>query len=440
MYEEYDSETMLARYDRDANTVKLEWKKEASGDDYRTPLMHTAELIRKHGCDTMIIDAGKLGKVNDPDKNWSSKVLLPALVKAGLEEVIFIGEDPGGDFKDKIKVKTAASMEEAEDLLKKEAHPSAEVSAMTKDQAIEYLGLEKGATKEEIDDKFYLLVMRYRKSKDEDAEQKLADLSCAYHIASGRKEEEEQREIAHEQAKKYFGKTSEEWKTFFGYNWIKFVLGAGILIFVIGLVNFFAGNDNSCTVISFGNFGHSASYMTSVLELYGYTNPYVASVDYVVPNTEGQENQAYADQTLAAFFSADPNVLITDEMTYVYYFSQFADLADVYEIMQEELPQSTLDMLTPVYMSELEAYNLTKTYYEQIYDIQDYDNEVDVDMLSDVPVLIGFEITDADVIEKLGYENRWQKQPATLIFGIYANTSSMADSTQVLITLLKAAG
>ena len=438
MYEEYDSDTMLARYDRDANTVKLEWKKEASGDDYRTPLMHTAELIRKHGCDTMIIDAAKLGKVNDPDKNWTLKVLLPAWTKAGLEEVIFIGANPGGDFKDKIKTRTVESMEEAEALLKQEAHPSAEVSAMTKEQAIEYLGLEAGASKEEIDDKFYLLIKRYRKSDDEDAEQKIADISCAYHIASGRKEEEDQRELEYEQAKKTFGKTKEEWKTFFGYNWIKFVFAAGMLVFVISLINFFATNDNSCTVISFGNFGQSTSYMTSVLELYGYTNPYVATVDYVVPNTEGQEKQAYSDQTLAAFFSADPNVLISDEMTYVYYFSQFADLTEIDEIIKEEVPAEIYDSLTPVYMSELEAYNLTKAYYEQIYEIQDYDNEIDVNELSDKPVLIGYELTDADVIEKLGFDNRWQKQPATLVFGIYSNTSSMADSTEVLITVLKA--
>lgn len=439
MYEEYDSETMLARYDRDANTVKLEWKKETSGDDYRTPLMHTAELIRKHGCDTMIIDATKLGKVNDPDKNWTLKVLLPAWDKAGLEEVIFIGANPGGDFKDKIKTRTVESMEEAEALLKQEAHPSAEVSAMTKEQAIEYLGLDKDASKEEIDDKFYLLIKRYRKSGDEEAEQKIADISCAYHIASGRKDEEEQRELEYEQAKKTFGKTKEEWKTFFGYNWIKFVFAGGMLIFIISLVNFFATNDNSCTVISFGNFGQSTSYITSVLEIYGYTNPYVATVDYVVPNTEGQEKQAYSDQTLAAFFSADPNVLISDEMTYVYYFSQFADLTEIDEIVREEVPAEIYDSLTPVYMSELEAYNLTKAYYEQIYDIQDYDAEIDVNELSDEPVLIGYELTDEDVIEKLGFDNRWQKQPATLIFGIYSNTSSMADSTEVLITVLKAA-
>ena len=125
MYEEYDSETMFARYDKGANTVKLEWKKEASGDAYRTPLMHAAELIRKHGCDTMIIDASKLGKIPEADKTWTVKVFEPALKKSGLEEVIFVGKDLGEDFKGKIKRKTVPTMEEAEQLIRKEAHPSA---------------------------------------------------------------------------------------------------------------------------------------------------------------------------------------------------------------------------------------------------------------------------------------------------------------------------
>ena len=227
---------MFARYDKGANTVKLEWKKEASGDAYRTPLMHAAELIRKHGCDTMIIDASKLGKIPEADKIWTVKVFEPALKKSGLEEVIFVGKDLGEDFKGKIKRKTVATMEEAEQLIRKEAHPSAGIAEMTREQAIEYLGLPADADSTAIDDKFYQLAKRYRKSTDEDAEQKLADLSAAYNIASGRRDEEEQRELAHDQAKKIFGKTAEDWKTFFGYNWIKFVLGAGLIVFIISLV------------------------------------------------------------------------------------------------------------------------------------------------------------------------------------------------------------
>ena len=250
---------MFARYDKGANTVKLEWKKEASGDAYRTPLMHAAELIRKHGCDTMIIDASKLGKIPEADKTWTVKVFEPALKKSGLEEVIFVGKDLGEDFKGKIKRKTVATMEEAEQLIRKEAHPSAGIAEMTREQAIEYLGLPADADSTAIDDKFYQLAKRYRKSTDEDAEQKLADLSAAYNIASGRRDEEEQRELAHDQAKKIFGKTAEDWKTFFGYNWIKFVLGAGLIVFIISLVNFFTQGGNSCTVISFGNFGHTTS-------------------------------------------------------------------------------------------------------------------------------------------------------------------------------------
>ena len=430
---------MFARYDKGANTVKLEWKKEASGDAYRTPLMHAAELIRKHGCDTMIIDASKLGKIPEADKTWTVKVFEPALKKSGLEEVIFVGKDLGEDFKGKIKRKTVPTMEEAEQLIRKEAHPSAGIAEMTREQAIEYLGLPADADSTAIDDKFYQLAKRYRKSTDEDAEQKLADLSTAYNIASGRRDEEEQRELAHDQAKKIFGKTAEDWKTFFGYNWIKFVLGAGLIVFIISLVNFFTQGGNSCTVISFGNFGHTTSYISSVLELYGYSNPYVATVDYIVPNTEGLQNQQYADQTLAAFFSADPNVLITDEMTYVYYFSQFADLTDAYDIIMDEIPEEVAAAITPIYMSEREAYNLTKTYYEQIYEIQDYDAEIDESELSDKQIMIGLEITDPDMIEKLGFENWWHKQPPTLVFGIFSNTSSLADSIQVLITILKAA-
>ncbi len=439
MYEEYDSETMLARYDNEANTVRLEWKKEATGDEYRTPLMHAAELIRKHGCSTMIIDATKLGKIPEADKIWTVKVFEPALKKSGLEEVIFVGRDLGKDFKGKIKRKNVATMEEAEKLIKKEVHPSAGIAEMTKEQAIEYLGLPADADTAAVDDKFYQLAKRYRKSDDEDAGQKLADLSAVYDIASGRRDAEEQRELEHDQAKKIFGKTAEDWKTFFSYNWLKFILGAGVLLFIISIVNFFAQGGNSCTVISFGNFGHTTSYISSVLELYGYTNPYVATVDYIVPNTEGLENQQYADQTLAAFLSADPNVLITDEMTYVYYFSQFADLTEVYDLIKEEVPAEVFDSLTPVYMSEKEAYYTTKAYYEQIYEIQDYDAEIDVNELSDKEIMIGLELKDPDMIEKLGFENWWHKQPPTLIFGIFSNTSNLANSVQVLITILKAA-
>ena len=64
---------------------------------------------------------------------------------------------------------------------------------------------------------------------------------------------------------------------------------------------------------------------------------------------------------------------------------------------------------------------------EDIEDASDY---------SDTPVMVGLEITDPDMIKKLGYTNLWPDSAPSVVIGMYCDTTDVATCEKVMIAVL----
>ena len=84
-----------------------------------------------------------------------------------------------------------------------------QIASMTKEEALEFLGLPADADKEALENRFWQLSKKYRSLKGDESEQKLADLSAAYDIASGNRDLRVQAEETRAHEKKFMGKTKD---------------------------------------------------------------------------------------------------------------------------------------------------------------------------------------------------------------------------------------
>ena len=292
---------------------------------------------------------------------------------------------------------------------------------MNKAEALAFLGLEGDASDFAVDEKFWQLSKNARAIKDDaEREKRMEELSYAYDVATGREEARLKAQAAHDNAKKYFGKTAEEWKVYFGYTWYKYLLIiAGIV--VLGMIGYrvFLAPKQDFAVLTVAHYNVENQVMTDRLMEDGYKNPYVANVDYAGPNDEGQENGMYADMTASVLFSSRPEVVITDEKSVNYFFVQYADIAPYYAELKSLLPSDKYALIEPVYYSEYEAAQLSVQ-----YQIDQGATEVDTSVLDEAStqrVMIGLKIKDSALIDSLGFINMWPESEPNLIFSIGAN-------------------
>ena len=97
---------------------------------------------------------------------------------------------------------------------------SFDIEKMTKEEALEYLGLPSDANDFYIDEKFWKLSKQYRGKNDKESEDKLSELSAVYNIACGRRDEALRKADERAKASKFLGKTKDEWKNYFAYSWL----------------------------------------------------------------------------------------------------------------------------------------------------------------------------------------------------------------------------
>ena len=439
MTEEYESDVMSVSYLKERNTLCLVWKGSeiAKDTDYKTLLMHTSELIRKHECDSVIVDGNMPEHLCDNDVRWGRKILVPALEAAGLHKIVFVGGIRGFDslkLNDRFVCLDAANLDEAKAEIPKVFKPSPEILQMSREEAVSYLGLKDDANDFAIDEKFWQLSKRYRGDDTPESEQKLADVSCAYDIACGRRDEVRKETQINASRRKFLGKNASEWKTYFSYTWLRWLIIAIAAVCAFLLVKqIFFTKAYDCSVVSFGHFEYDNTNMTASLTAEGYTKPYVTSVDIVVPNDQNQSSNAYADQTFAAVMSSSPDMIVTDDQTYGYYFSYLADMSTVYDDLKDYLPKDVYDSLKPVYMSERDSVELSNSYIEDNVINKDIEDASDY---SDTPVMVGLEITDPDMIKKLGYTNLWPDSAPSVVIGMYCDTTDVATCEKVMIAVL----
>jgi len=278
------------KYDRDVNAVILDIDKDCPGEEFRLITMHAAEMVRQNEGACLIADVSETSEISDADRTWIKKTYISYLKKNPPCGIVFVeGEKSKFPFELFENIKNVKLVKTQEDALKYAAKirgniPSEGILDMTVEDAKEYMGLAADANDFAVDEKFWQLSKRYEAEGDE---QKLTDLSAVYNIATGRRDAAEAAAKAYAAEKKYFGKTKDDWKNFFSYNWLKMVIIAIVAIAAGNLIySVFFADRYDCYVVSVGNFEVDGEVVERILEEYGYSKPYVNAATVVVPNDE----------------------------------------------------------------------------------------------------------------------------------------------------------
>ena len=309
---------------------------------------------------------------------------------------------------------------------------------MTREQALEYMGLSKDADIKEIDDRFWQMSKKYRGKEDAESKAMEDEISAVYDIASGRRDVRAKEEQMRENEPKYFGRYKSDWQTIIHYNWKNWLLGAvvGISIIVI-LVGYFLNSQNDCSVLVFGHMYLDNTYMREALEDQGLKNPYVGLADVVVPNDEKIPLDEMGNESFNAQFYTDPDVLISDNRAYLYYFNVYKDLGPLYDKIMAGLSDEAKAGVKPIYMSEQE-YVRYKNDMLLEYGLGDEDIK-NPQEFSDTPVLIGFEITNQDVVTNFGVEAKWKSRQTTLMLGQCVNSTDDEMTVKIITAIINAA-
>ena len=281
MNEVFDSEQFNVEYRKDDNIVLVVLKGKVNRDSYRTPMMHAADMVLRHSCKVMAVDFRADPELSEKDLFWSKKVLFANLKKNGLETLALIDNNDleivqairvfcGNKFKtivckdyDEVKRRTDSSAAESD----------SKYASMTREQALEYMGLSKDADIKEIDDRFWQMSKKYRGKEDPESKAMEDEISAVYDIASGRRDIRVKEEDQKRNEPKYFGRYVSDWKTIIHYNWKNWLLGAvvGISIIVV-LVGYLLNSKYECSVLVFGHMYLDNTYMREALEEQGLKN------------------------------------------------------------------------------------------------------------------------------------------------------------------------
>jgi len=456
MNEVFDSEHINVEYRKDDNIVLVVLKGKVVRDDFRTPMMHAADMVLRHSCRIMSVDFRADPVLNENDIIWSKKVLLSNLKKNGLETLILIdssGLEIAGkcaDFcEDRFKTIVCKSYEEGLKAANagSSSDPAAEpvdntgndeFASMTREEALEYMGLKPDADIKEIDDRFWQMSKHYRGKDDPESVKKEDEISAIYDIASGRRDRRKQEQIRHDSEPMYFGRYKSDWKNIIHYNWKNVLLGIVVAVSaILVIVGVLTNTRSGCSIIVFGHMYLDDTYMREALVANNIKRPYIGVADIVVPNDQNIPMQEYGNETFNALFYTNPDVMISDKESYGYYFSTFKDLGPLYDRIMEGLTEEAKAGVVPVYMTEQEAVEYTNRLYME-NGIGDEEIE-DPSAFSDVPVLIGIEITNPEIATKLGVEAKWKSRTTTLVFGQCMNSTNDDQTVQVITTIINAA-
>ncbi len=446
MNEVFDSEQFNVEYKKDDNIVLVVLKGKATRDNYRTPMMHAADMVLRHSCKVMAVDFKANPELSEKDLNWSKKVLFANLKKSGLETLALIDDNDleivqairvfcGNKFKtivcktyEEVKLRTDPSASEAD----------SKYASMTREQALEYMGLSKDADIKEIDDRFWQMSKKYRGQEDPESIAMEDEISAIYDIASGRRDIRAEEEERKKNEPMYFGRYKSDWDNIIRYNWKNWLLGAVVGISALCVIIGYVMNSKSdCSVLVFGHMYLDNTYIREALEEQNLKNPYVGLADIVVPNDENIPMDKMGNESFNAQFYTNPDVLISDERSYQYYFSTFQDLGPLYDRIMAGLSDKAKAGVRPVYMSQREAIRKNNDLLQSSgFVAEDLRNPAE---FPDDPVLIGIEITDPDIVTKMGVEAKWKSRKTTFVLGRCANSKDDDMTVLIITTIINAA-
>ena len=446
MNEVFDSEQINVEYRKDDNIVLVVLKGKVTRDNYRTPMMHAADMVMRHSCKVMAVDFREDPELNEKDILWSKKVLFNNLKKSGLETIALIDNNGLSLVQgirvfcgDKFRTVVCKDYDEAVSKTKGSSDEAAEkFKDMTREEALKYMGLNENADIKEIDDRFWQMSKKYRGKDDPESLKMEDEISAVYDVASGRREVKAQEDYVRNNEPKYFGRYKSDWQNIIHYNWKSWLLAAVVIISGLAvIISYLSTMKSDCSVLVFGHMYLDNSQMREALEAEGYHNPYVGIADIVVPNDENIGLDQTGNEAFNAQFYTNPDILVSDEKSYPYYFNVFKDMAPIYDQVMAGLSDKAKAGVRPVYMSQREYVRHMNDYYA----ITGLDND-EMRNPADYPddqVLIGIEITDRDLITKYGVEAKWKSRQTTFIFGQCVNSTDDAKTVKMMTALINKA-
>ena len=303
--------------------------------------------------------------------------------------------------------------------LKEKVLPDPAIEKMTKAEALAYFDLPEWASKKDLDDQFWKLGKTYQAKNDE---QKLADIACAYSIASGerdRKKEEEKEEI---RSKHFFGKSKKEWQNIWHYYWWGPVITVAGIFFVSAVIRvFFLEPKVDLRVASIGHFEYDDAFLSAFFSDYTeLKNPDLQCADVVSENSEGAQTDSLAVQKASGMMAVKPDLLVFDMPSAPVYVNS-GDLQimdEEYEKMKATWSEEDLARIEPYVYSKARFYedyvpNMPEEYQEQMDPLepQDYEDHV-----------YGFIIRDKVDQLSLGFDVLWQEEDSAIVVGVGAGS------------------
>lgn len=447
MEEVFEFDCSVVSYDRNIEAVVFVWKKSEHLLEHRTALMEAVELLRRHKCETLVLDRTYAPTLNNHDVSWEKKVIFKLIKKHELEKIYVVDPEytddsfPYNSLPKKLTVSFEDSMEVINAKLSKKVEGekvSPELIDFTIADARKHMGLEEECSIEAIEERFWKLskvISNDTKLDSEEKRKKLTDLSFIYDVASGKKELREKEALEESLKKKYFGKTKDQWVTFISYTWWIGVLAIVVIAVLSSLIwTMFFKPRSDYGVLGACHFAYEGEGIRELLENeMGFKNPYVNIVDVVAYNQENESSNIYSDAAATLAFYSSPSVLITDEYSNPFYFEAMADISALYERLDEVLTPEQMEKITPVYLSKRDSMEIINEFditlgSEEKYDLDEY---------SDEEIMIGVLINDPVFMESFGLYDLWKESDPGIIFSICSKTKSVEVSEDIIIQFFK---
>lgn len=323
--------------------------------------------------------------------------------------------------------------EENKEEVKETIQPDPSIEAMSKEEALEYFKLPEWASREDLDNQFWKLGKMYKAQKDE---QKLADIACAYNIATGERDRKEAEQKEEETAKHYFGKTKKQWQTFWHYEWVKFVIAAAVLVGLTAFLKEFVFAPRvDFRVAAIGNIEQDPTILYDYLtENKLCKEADVGCACIVSENEDGFTPDQSNAQVAVGLIAVYPDLLVFDAPTaptYVYG-QNMLPLDEMYEEMKATWTPEQLAKIQPYVYSRakfIEEYadGMPEIYREDLDELVPSDYEEHI---------YGFIVLDELDQKSLGYTVRWKESDKSLILAVNAAGDHVDHAKEVLSTML----
>lgn len=309
---------------------------------------------------------------------------------------------------------------------------------MTREEALLVFNLSDPITEQEIENRYFILTKRARASEDRE---KSAELAAAYDVLTGRAQQRKEKEILRANAKKYWGKTKDEWKVYFGYTWLRYVLIL-ICVCVVGSIVYGAitRKEEDLKIVAVGHFSADNTILSNYAkEKTGYENPSVSVANAVfTEEIEFSEMTMQGEMVAAAFMATRPEIIITDRVSMPQYLGSLLPMDELYQEILNILPPEMAEKITPV-RSNLLAYREMGLMEGEEPEYEPGDDE---------EYIYGLMITDPELMYGYGFLSLWppyenpkkeenpEKRDPALIFSVSAFCDNPENGLQFVKDIL----